>query len=382
MTLALLLFFLLFPYAGCSAFSPPAAAVRRHHAAAANSISSELASWRCSVSTATSSSYFGGGGRGARRGGVSIMRRGSNDTPSYCRAPNNRLHHPRRSASPSMLSATNSAVNNQTSSSSSSSSSHKKRIAIIFAFLTGWVDYIFIKKYNYFATMHTGNTMKMAIAIIDGRYHDTIFYTSVILSYMMGVGIYHRAELSIYKDEGVIHALFAPIVATCFVLSDNLLLLLPTAAAATTATATTTATFFKLFTPASLLSFAWGIINQIGNDVTGTLIFVVTGAMTRISTMMVDRLSRTAGRKTMPKDNLLLALSVIIGFILGAAWSACVSVHISQQHYLNRRAFSIIGVIYGLLFLWLDRREIWSMVIRVCRHTKKEKEMIIVNKCK
>ena len=297
------------------------------------------------------------------------MRRGSNgnDTPSYFHAPtNNRLRHTRWNASPSPFSATNSTLNNQASS--SSSSSHKKRIAIIFAFLTGWVDYIFIKKYNYFATMHTGNTMKMAIAVIDGRYHDTIFYISVILSYMMGVGIYHRAGLSIYKDEGVIHALFAPIVATCFVLSDNLLLL-PTAA---TTTATAAATFFKLFIPASLLSFAWGIINQIGNDVTGTLIFVVTGAMTRISTMMVDRLSRTAGRKTMPKENLLLALCVIIGFILGAAWSACVSVHISQQHYLNRRAFSIIGVIYGLLFLWLDRREIWSMVRSVTKKKKKK----------
>ena len=133
------------------------------------------------------------------------MRRGSNgnDTPSYFHAPNNnRLHHTRWNASPSPFSATNSTVNNQTSSSSSSSSSsYKKRIAIIFAFLTGWVDYIFIKKYNYFATMHTGNTMKMAIAVIDGRYHDTIFYISVILSYMMGVGIYHRAELSIYKER-------------------------------------------------------------------------------------------------------------------------------------------------------------------------------------
>ena len=328
MTLALL-FFLLFPYAGCGAFSPPAAAVRTH----------------C--------------------GGVSITRRGSNDAPSYFHAPNNSLHHTRWYASPSVLSATNSTLNNQTTT-----TSHEKRIAITFAFLTGWVDYIFIKKYNYFATMHTGNTMKMAIAIIDGRYHDTIFYTSVILSYMMGVGIYHRAELSIYKDEGVIRALFAPIVATCFVLSDNLLLL-PTAA--TTTATTAAATFFELFIPASLLSFAWGIINQIGNDVTGTLTFVVTGAMTRISTMTVDRLSRTAGRKTMPKDNLSLALSVIIGFILGAAWSACVSVHISQQYYLNRRAFSIIGVIYGLLFLWLDRREIWSTVLEWSRRRRRKK---------
>lgn len=218
--------------------------------------------------------------------------------------------------------------------------------------------------------MHTGNTMKMAIAIINGQYHDTAFYLTIILSYMMGVGIfhyYHVVELSSYTNKGIIHALFAPIVATCFVVSNHLLLL-PNATAAAAAAAPK----FK-FIPAILLSFAWGIINQIGNNVTGTLIFVVTGAMTRISTMIVDRLSPSAGRsKTIPKDNLLLALSVIIGFILGAAGSACVSVHMSQQHYLNREAFSIIGVIYGLLFLWLDRSEIWTTMVRCVTKRKKK----------
>lgn len=343
MTLAL--FFLLVPYARCSAFSTPAA-IRTHHAATTNSISSELDLWRRSLATT------GGGASSSdiSNGVVSIVRRKSKDTPLlYFHTPNRLLHHTTSNASPSPLSATNFTVNNQTSS---SASLYKKRIAIIFSFLTGWVDYIFIKKYNYFATMHTGNTMKMAIAIINGQYHDTAFYLAIIVSYMMGIGIFHRVELSSYKDEGsIIHGLlFAPIVATCFVLSNHLLLL-PTAAAA--------AAKFK-FIPAILLSFAWGIINQIGNNVTGTLIFVVTGAMTRISTMLVDRLSRSAGHKAIPKDNLLLALSVITGFILGAAGSACVSVHMSQQHYLNQGAFSIIGVMYGLLFLWLDRRKIWT----------------------
>ena len=278
----LALIFVLFPYAGCSAFSPPAA-VRTQ---------------------STSSSYFGGASSwsssiGGSHGVVSmfIMRtRSIGTTLLYLHTPNSRLpHHTRRSnASPSRrLSIIKSTMNNQTSSSSSSSSSslYKKRIAIIFAFLTGWVDYIFIKKYNYFATMHTGNAMKMASAIVNGQYHDTVFYLSIILSYMVGVGIFHRVQLSSSYNRdrgssgGIIHGLvFAPIVATCFILSDHLLL--PSAA---TASATTVATTkFCKFIPAILLSFAWGIINQIGNIVTGTLIFVVTGAMTRISTMIVD----------------------------------------------------------------------------------------------
>jgi hypothetical protein len=78
--------------------------------------------------------------------------------------------------------------------------------------------------------------------------------------------------------------------------------------------------------------------------------------------MMVDRISRTAGRKKIPKEGLLMSLSVIGGFVLGAAWSAFVSVRAPQL--INRRAFSIIGLIYGLLFLWLDRREIGSWWFR------------------
>jgi uncharacterized membrane protein YoaK (UPF0700 family) len=140
-------------------------------------------------------------------------------------------------------------------------SNYKKRTAILMAFLTGWVDYIFIKQYGYFATMMTGNSMKMANAIVDGRIRDTIFFLSIISSYMFGVGIFRRAELS-YKDKAL-HGLFAPIVAGCFFFTDYLSWANPSC---------------KML-PAVLLSFSWGIINQVGADVTGTLIFVVTGAM-------------------------------------------------------------------------------------------------------
>jgi hypothetical protein len=78
--------------------------------------------------------------------------------------------------------------------------------------------------------------------------------------------------------------------------------------------------------------------------------------------MMVDRISRTAGRKKIPKEGLLMSLSVIGGFILGAAWSVFLSIR--GPHLICRRALSIIGVVYGLLFLWLDRRELGSWWLR------------------
>ena len=140
-------------------------------------------------------------------------------------------------------------------------STYKKRIAIFMAFMTGWADFMFIKKYNFFATMMTGNSMKMAWALVDGRIRDTFFFLSIIASYIFGVGIYRRVELS-FKDQSL-NGLFAPIVAGCFLCSDYLSLIKPSCA----------------FIPAMLLSFSWAIINSVGSEVTGTLMFVVTGAM-------------------------------------------------------------------------------------------------------
>lgn len=77
--------------------------------------------------------------------------------------------------------------------------------------------------------------------------------------------------------------------------------------------------------------------------------------------MIVDRISRTAGRKKIPREGLFMSLSVIGGFILGSAWSVFLSLKAPQL--TTRGAFSIMGVIYGLLFVWLDRDEVgawWS----------------------
>lgn len=219
----------------------------------------------------------------------------------------------------------------------------KKRIATAMAFLTGWADFMFIKKYNFFATMMTGNSMKMAYALVDGRVRDACFFLSIIFAYVLGVGTFRRAEYS-WKDRAL-RGLCAPVVAGCFVGSDVLSWSRPS----------------WMFLPATLLSFAWGIINSVGSEVTGTLIFVVTGAMTRLSNMIVDRISRTAGRKRISREGALMSLSVIGGFIGGAAWSAFLSA--VAPKLVAGGAFSIMGGIYGLLFLWLDREALgawWS----------------------
>ena len=50
-----------------------------------------------------------------------------------------------------------------------------------------------------------------------------------------------------------------------------------------------------------------------------------------------------------------MSMSVFGGFVLGAAWSAFLSA--KAPKLIARGVFSIMGGIYGLLFLWLDREQ-------------------------
>jgi len=214
----------------------------------------------------------------------------------------------------------------------------KKRVATFMAFMTGWADFLLFTKYKFFATMMTGNSMWMMNALVDARFRDVAFYASVIAMYIFGVGLFRRAELS-YKEQAL-SGLFAPVVTGCFLLSDYLTMLNPACR----------------WIPALMLSFSWGIINSVGSEATGTLIFVVTGAMTRFSNMLVDRISRTAGRKKISKEALMMTLSVIGGFWLGAGWSVWLNKNAPQLTKYG--VFSIIGGIYGSLFLWIDREQL------------------------
>ncbi|KAL7489615.1 hypothetical protein ACHAW6_015289 [Cyclotella cf. meneghiniana] len=215
---------------------------------------------------------------------------------------------------------------------------HKKRLAALFAFLTGWADYLLFVKYKFFSTMMTGNSMWMAAALVESRFRDVAFYVTVIISYIAGVATFRRAELE--WRENALNGFLAPIVCAFLVWSDVL----------------TWRDSTCRWIPALLLSYAWGIINSVGSEVTGNLIFVVTGAMTRISNMLVDRLSSTAGNTPIPKEGMLMSFSVILGFILGAGWS--VFLHHVAPRMKAFGSFAAMGVIYGVLFVWLDREEL------------------------
>lgn len=92
--------------------------------------------------------------------------------------------------------------------------------------------------------MMTGNSMKMAAALVEYRFRDVAFFITVIVSYILGVASFRRAELE--WKENALNGFFAPIVMGFLIGSDLLTLRDKTAK----------------WVPALLLTYAWGIINS------------------------------------------------------------------------------------------------------------------------
>jgi len=185
----------------------------------------------------------------------------------------------------------------------------------------------------------------MASAVVENRYKDVLYYASLIVSYMVGVASFRRADVTL-KERSL--KVCSPIVALLFIGSDMVSYVNPG----------------SRWIPMMLLSVAFGMVNSVGSEVGGTLAFVLTGHLTKITNLIFDRVSRTAGRKKLTEKDWEAARQssvVIAGFFVGAL-SACQIFNVFPQ-FLQRGAFSAIGSLYGLLLLWQDRKTLgaWWM---------------------
>lgn len=184
----------------------------------------------------------------------------------------------------------------------------------------------------------TGNLMWFATALSEANLPSAIYYVTVITSYIAGLISFRKAELTFQQKS--LSKFCAPLILSLFVLADAL-----------------SSTLGIRWPSAALLSFGFGIINSVGTEIAGTLAFVVTGHMTKLTQMFTDRISRQAGKKTITetqKETAKQSWTVIGGFGSGA-FAACVAHKLFPQLLSRWGGFTILGLFYGLLFLWQDR---------------------------
>jgi uncharacterized membrane protein YoaK (UPF0700 family) len=218
------------------------------------------------------------------------------------------------------MTASISAVTNQ---------SGKNRLAAVCSFLTGWADVALFLRHKTFATMMTGNTLWLAQALVEQRYRLVGYYSSVIASYLMGLVVFRKTDLSLKQRTMPVSA---ALVASLFVASEVLHFAgVPSI-------------------PVCLLALGFGIVNSVGAEVTGSLTFVVTGHMTKLTHQLVDRLL-SRKQKAMDPKAVIQSLTVILGFLGGALWAFLIHKVLLRQFHME---FSVLGISYGLLFLWQD----------------------------
>lgn len=210
----------------------------------------------------------------------------------------------------------------------------RKRMASCMAFLAGWANIAIFTKFKTFATMLTGNTMWLAMSITERKYADVAYYLSVIFSYNLGTAAFRRTDLSFRKQTLPV---CAAVVASLFILGDWV--------------------HFATMTrwiPMMLFATAFGVINSLGTEVSGTLTFVVTGHTTRLVNQLVDRGSRTAGRKKLTeaqKTAMVLNSAICCGFFSGCVFATL----LMSFGFLNRfGVFSAIGLSHAGLWLAHD----------------------------
>ena len=211
----------------------------------------------------------------------------------------------------------------------------KNRLVFMLSFMTGVADVAMVLKYKNFATMMTGNVMWIASHTLNGLAGPVLYLAAVIASYMAGLAVFRRTYQSLQEQS---LQLFAPMITAAFLAADHLTFVDPVAKLA----------------PMCLLSGAYGIINAVGTDMAGTMCFVLTGHLTKITNAIVDRFSTLAGKKPIDALGMFRSVSVFSGFFFGAlaAWGGVKYV----PSLKDRGLLSLMGTIYGALFLWQDAK--------------------------
>ena len=118
-----------------------------------------------------------------------------------------------------------------------------------------------------------------------------------------------------------------------------------------------------------MIALAYGAINSMGTDFAGTLTFVVTGHVTKLTHLATDVIVENKALTEADTVAAQQCVSVIGGFFVGALASFYL---LSKKLLLQRGFFSMLGIAYAIVFFsydgrrvkrWWKRRQIPEMMI-------------------
>ena len=229
----------------------------------------------------------------------------------------------------------------------------KRRLALWMAYLTGLSDVALSLQFQTFASMMTGNLMWLSRAVMERNTQTMLYYVSVFASYMTGLSL---VRLMRNREPRTILRRTGAAVVALFVGADVLFY----------------GAGFSRWIPVCMLAAAYGGINSMGTDFAGTLTFVVTGHVTRLTHLVTDLLVEQKPLKQLTEPEVLAAkqcLAVSGGFFAGALTAFYL---LSRNLLLRQGFFSTLGMGYGLLFFsydgrriqrWWKRRQVPDMMI-------------------
>jgi len=210
------------------------------------------------------------------------------------------------------------------------------------AFLTGCVDTVCYRRYKCYVNMMTGNTIRFATALAESRWTDAFFHISLILSYIVGVGIFRVMDLNLLNGDNMAGESS----------SQKLLTAVAFMIVALFGLADVVSHFFannRVHAP--LLSIGFGIMNAASADATGgTILYAMTGHITKLGRSYVDywMLSKPKAWKSCKSH-----LRIVVCFAAGIALSVKASQYILPLTAgFQPPVATTAGALFAALFLW------------------------------
>ena len=207
-------------------------------------------------------------------------------------------------------------------------------------FMAGVANVLSFKTFGFYASMMTGNNIRLCMAMADGRLSDSLFYALAIVGYTSGSTLYawvqQKLQASSSSPRTKFHTM-ARVTLISFVVTDVL------------------RHVGQAFLPRDrllcLLPFGFGIVNALCVQETSVVSFAATGHIHKVSAGIAAWLANPSRpRGPAAKASLKVIRTFLSSLLLTAAvWRKASPEVLALFH---KCAGTFFGIIYAVLFAW------------------------------